>query len=161
MDMCALKLISDSVPRVADKLFQRKYIALGRIVTHWEDIMGKELAEKTQPLKIHYRKARKKGDKPNAKLDIACSSANASLLIMKKGVLLEKMNQIFGDAWITDINFIHTTANRNVSKSIKAPKKPLNQSEKNTLTSMLNVVEDAEMKEKLARFGKAFYQNRS
>jgi len=157
--MCALKLISDSVPKVADKIFARKFMALGRIVTHWEEIMGADLARITQPLKIHYRKARKKGDLPNATLEIATSSANASLLIMKKGVLLEKMNQIFGQNWITDIKFKHIPANALNAAPIPKPKKPLSTGEKNTLTSMIDMVEDAEMKERLAKFGEAFLKN--
>lgn len=158
--MCALKLISDSVPRVADKMFARKFIAIGRIVTHWSEIMGPDLAQKTQPLKIHYRKARRKGDKGTATLDVAASSANASLLVMKKGVLLEKMNQIFGEAWITDIKFVHTAANNpNNSGKIKKNKKALSLEEKNTLNSMLDMVEDSEIKERLERFGQAFLKN--
>lgn len=159
--MCALKLISDSVPQVADKIFARKFVALGRIITHWSDIMGEDLAQKAQPLKIHYRKARRKGDKASATLEIATSSANASLLIMKKGVLLEKMNQIFGEAWITDIKFVHTPANRVNAPKVPKTKKPLSAEQKNTLTSMLDMVEDSEIKERLERFGKAFLQNKT
>ena len=158
--MCSLRLISDSVPRVADKLFQRKYIALGRIVTHWPEIMGPELAQKTQPLKINYRKAHKKGDKNSATLQIAASSANASLLIMKKGVLLEKMNHIFGEEWITDIKFVHLPANKAAKPKKPVVKKQITAEEKNTLTSMLDVVEDDAMREKLERFGEAFLKNR-
>jgi hypothetical protein len=159
--MCALKLISDSVPRVADKIFARKFVALGRIITHWSEIMGEDLAQKAQPLKIHYSKARRKGDRTSATLEIATSSANASLLIMKKGVLLEKMNQIFGDAWITYIKFVHTPANRVNKVKIPQSKKPLSVEQKNTLTSMLDMVEDSEIKERLARFGQAFLQDKN
>ena len=149
------------MPHVADKIFARKFVALGRIITHWSEIMGEDLAQKAQPLKIHYRKAKRKGDRTSATLEVATSSANASLLIMKKGVLLEKMNQIFGDAWITDIKFVHTPANRvNVPKTSKS-KKPLNSEQKNALTSMLDMVEDSEIKERLERFGKAFLQNKT
>ncbi|NCO03195.1 MAG: DUF721 domain-containing protein [Alphaproteobacteria bacterium] len=158
--MCALKLVSDSVPRVADKLFQRKYIALGRIVTHWSDIMGAELAQKTQPLKIHYRKAQRKGDKPQATLEIAASSANASLLIMKKGVLLEKMNHIFGEAWITDLKFVHIPANLSDKGKKRTASKSMDAGEKKALTSMLDMVEDIEIKERLERFGQAFFKNK-
>ena len=105
--MCALKLVADTIPRVTDRTFKRKYIALGRIVTQWKEIMGDKMAGVAQPLKIRYRKPRRKGDKPEATLEIAVSSAQASLLMMQKGVLLEKINHIFGERWITDIKFIH------------------------------------------------------
>lgn len=151
--MCALKLISNAVPKVTDKTFKRKYIALGRVVTHWEDIMGEKMAQVAQPLKIRYRKPKRKGDKAEATLEVAVSSAQASLLIMQKGILLEKINHIFGEQWITDIKFIHNPANI----EFKAPKaeKILPEDKKTVLKHMLDVVEDAEIKERLARMGKS------
>ena len=106
--MCALKLISDSVPHVADKIFARKFVALGRIITHWSEIMGEDLARKAQPLKI-----------------------------------------------------VHTPANRANKPKVPKTKKPLSVEQKNTLTSMLDMVEDSEIKERLERFGKAFLQDKN
>ena len=103
----ALKLISDAVPKVTSKTFSRKYIALGRIVTHWEDIIGKEIADKAQPVKIHYRKAKDKQKKAEATLEVAVTSADAALLHYQKDVILERINQIFGDRWVTDLKFSH------------------------------------------------------
>lgn len=155
--MCALKLISASVPKVTDKTFKRKYIALGRIVTHWKDIMGDKMAAYAQPLKIHYRKPKRPGDKPEATLEIAASSAHASLLIMQKGVLLEKINHIFGERWVTDIKFVHAPAN----KTEKAPKtrKALTDDEKNSLSQMLEVVEDPAIKARLEQMGTALFRD--
>ncbi len=150
--MCALKLVSDAVPKVTDKTFKRKYIALGRVVTHWEDIMGEKMAQVAQPLKIHYRKAHRKGDKPTATLDIAVSSSQASLLIMQKGVLLEKINHVFGEQWITDIKFVHNSANMPLKEA--KVKKILSEDKKTVLSNMLDVVEDAEIKERLAKMGR-------
>jgi hypothetical protein len=155
--MCALKLISEAVPRVADKTFKRKYIALGRIVTHWKEIMGERLAAIAQPQKIHYRKARRKDQKPEATLEIATSSANASLLIMQKGVLLEKINHIFGEQWITDIKFVHAPAN--APQKPRKPIKPLTEQEKNSLSDMLENIDDPEMKERLMTMGESLLKD--
>ena len=155
--MCALKLISEAVPRVTDKTFKRKYIALGRIVTHWKEIMGEKMADYAQPQKIHYRKGKRKGDKPFATLEIAASSAHASVLIMQKGVLLEKINQIFGEQWITDIRFVHTPANK-ISKTRKRTKS-LTLDEKNSLSHMLEQIEDSEIRERLKNMGSALLQD--
>jgi hypothetical protein len=155
--MCALRLISDSAPKVADKIFKRKYIALGRIVTRWQDIMGEKMAAQAQPQKIHYRKPRKQGDKPEATLEIATSSANASLLIMQKGMLLEKINYIFGERWITDIKFVHIPSNAALPQ--KARTKPLTMDEKTRLSQMLGDIEDPELKEKLERMGRSLMED--
>ncbi|HPD82435.1 MAG: DciA family protein [Alphaproteobacteria bacterium] len=155
--MCALKLISTAVPKVTDKTFKRKYIALGRIVTHWKDIMGEKMAAYAQPLKIHYRKPKKPGDKPEATLEIAASSAHASLLIMQKGLLLERINQIFGERWVSDIKFVHTPANN--GEKPKKQTKPLTEDEKNSLSQMLEMVEDPAIRERLERMGASLFQD--
>ena len=155
--MCALKLISNAVPRVTDKVFKRKYIALGRIVTHWKEIMGEKMASYAQPLKIHYRKPKRKGDKAEATLEIATSSSHASLLIMQKGVLLEKINHIFGDNWVTDIKFVHTPAN--APEKVQKQTKPLTIEEKNSLSHMLENIDDPAMKERLEKMGAALLED--
>jgi len=155
--MCALKLVSTAVPRVTNKTFKRKYIALGRIVTQWREIMGEKMAVHAQPLKIHYRKPKRKGDPATATLDIAASSAQASLLVMQKGLLLEKINHIFGERLVTDIRFVHQVTNKN-EKPAKIIK-PLTNIEKNSLSNMLDKVEDTELKERLSSMGQALLQD--
>lgn len=115
--------------------------------------MGDKMAVYAQPLKIHYRKPKRKGDKAQATLEIATSSSHASLLIMQKGVLLEKINHIFGEDWVTDIKFVHST--------IDAPQKPaketkpLTTEEKSSLSHMLENVTDPEIRQRLEAMGAA------
>ncbi len=156
--MCAFRVLSSSVSKVTGKTFKRKYIALGRIMTHWPQIMGLKMANYTQPKKIHYRKTRRKGDPATVTLDIATSSANASLLIMQKGVLIEKINQIFGERLITDIRFVHQPSNARHINKVKS-KKPLTAQQKSALSSKLNHIEDNAIRERLERFGEAFIQD--
>lgn len=156
--MCALKLVSTAVPNVTNKTFKRKYIALGKIVTQWRDIMGEKMAAHAQPLKIHYRKPKRKGDKATATLDIATSSAYASVLTMQKGVLLEKINHIFGEGVVTDIRFVHQTLETKERPRKKT--KSLTLQEKNSLSSMLDNIEDSELKERLNAMGEALLKDK-
>ena len=156
--MCALRLISDAMPKVADKVFKRKFIALGRLVTRWPDIVGEKMASQAQPQKIRYRKPKRKGEKGEAILEIATSSTNASLLIMQKGMLLEKINYLFGDAWITDIKFMHVPANAPPKR--KKQTKSLTIEEKNSLSHMLESIEDPDIKEKLMNMGKSLLEDK-
>ena len=119
--------------------------------------MGEKMADYAQPLKIHYRKPKRQGDKPEATLEIAASSAHCSLLIMQKGVLLEKINHIFGDQWVTDIKFSHVPAN--VVEKRKKKAAGLTEEEKNSLSQMLEMVEDPAIKERLEKMGAAFFQD--
>lgn len=154
--MCALRLLSEAVPKVTDKTFSRKFVALGRVVTHWKDIVGAEMAAKAQPLKIHYRKPKDKKSPPETRLDIAVSSADAALLTYQKDVILERINKVFGDRWITDIAFIHIPDNAPLP-AVKA-RKSLTESQKNHLSQLLESVSDPEIRVRLETFGKAMLE---
>lgn len=155
--MCAFQSLSNAVPKVAGKIYSRKYIALGRVITYWADIIGEEMAQKTQPLKIHYRKPKKKNDKPQATLEIAASSAESMTLQYRKGVILERINQIFGDSWITDLKFSHQPVKK-TQKRVKTIK-PLTGTQKDYLSNMLNEITDPELQQKLQDLGSGILQS--
>lgn len=113
--------------------------------------MGADLAYKVQPVKINYRK-KDRQENPDAVLEIAVSSADATLLYYQKDLILERINRIFGERWITGLKFVHIAANTSQAPPPKA-KTPLTLSQKNTLSSMLNRVSDPEMREKLEKLG--------
>lgn len=148
-----MRPLSEATARIAGKSFERKYIALGRIVNNWEGIVGQKLADKAQPVKIHYRK-KKGSDKPDAMLEIAASSAHATVLHYQKDLILERINQIFGDQWISGVRFVNLPSNTE-NKTRKKPKAPLTADEKKTLSDMLNSIEDDDMKKRLEFLGKA------
>jgi len=152
----ALKPVSRNVPTLLAKAFERKYIALGRIVTHWKEIIGPDFAGRAQPAKIHYRKAKNPKEKSTATLDIAASSADCAVLVYQKDVILQRINQIFGDAWVKDIKFVHVEP----KQTAKPPKriKTLTEAEKNHLSQLLETVDDPELKERLAALGQSIMQ---
>lgn len=155
--MSGPRLISEAIPGVTGKVFSRKYIMLGRLVTHWHDIVGADLAGKTQPMKIRYIKP-KNGDKATASLDIATSTADATLLHYQKDLILERINQIFGDRWVTAIRFVPMASNA----PLKAPRKPpraLSLNEKTYLSGLLDGVSDPEIQERLKNLGSAILQD--
>ncbi len=153
-----MRPVSEATARVARHNFSKKFVAIGRIVEHWEEIMGKDFASIAQPIKLNYRK-RKGTDKPSATLDIATSSSFATTLPYQKGLILERIHRIFGDHWIVDIKFIASELTELPTPRKKA-KPPLTGSEKNYLSDVLNEIEDLEIKEKLENLGKAIIAER-
>lgn len=153
-----MKPVSEATARIARHNFSKKFIALGRVVEQWPEIMGAEFADKAQPVKLNYRK--KSGSKkPTATLDIATSSAYATILPYQKGLILERINRIFGNDWITDVRFVPTTTNQKpvMQKKIKPP---LTGNEKKYLSDILNEVKDQDIKERLQRLGKEIITER-
>lgn len=148
-----MRPISEATARIAGQNFNRKYIALGRIVKCWAEIVGENLASKAQPVKLRYRK-REKSEKPEAALDIAVNSAEATLLHYQKDLILERINQIFGERWITAIRFVTIPGNQSEHKPARKTV-PLTEDEKNNLSHIIAAVQDRDMRERLNSLGEA------
>lgn len=153
-----MRPLSESTARIAGKTFERKYISLGRILSQWSDIVGEDLASKAQPVKIHHQKNNKSG----ARLDIATSEAHATTLRMQVGLILERLNNIFGDQWITSIRFVSIPVNQDdQSKAIKKKRRdavrkaPLSGEDENFLAKTLEEIKDSDIKAKLEKLGQA------
>lgn len=146
-----MRPLSESTARVAGKCFERKYISLGRIVQHWPDIVGQKLADKAAPVKIHHRKGMK-GKPAQNSLDIAVDSANATALHYQKGLILERINQLFGEEWIQSIRFVHIPVNHNHIQRMKKAA-PLSPSEKKLLSETVSRITDNEIQERLLSLG--------
>lgn len=150
-----MRPISEATSRVTGQSFSRKYISLGRIVNSWSDIVGAALAGKAQPVKILYRK-KDKNQSPDAVLEVAASSADATLLHYQKDLILERINQIFGDRWITAVRFVAVAANSKVQK-LKKSKIPLTEDEKSHLSGMLEFMPDDDLRVRLENLGQAIF----
>lgn len=158
--MYGLKPLSEKIPAIAGQVFSRKFVMLGRILTYWEDIVGKDLAYKTQPVKLQYRKP-KDGEKATATLSIATSSAEATMLHYRKDLILERINQIFGERFVSAVRFVpNETAEQDFKKPVK-PRKILTENDKTYLSGVLEDVEDLELKAVLESLGKSMLQNGS
>lgn len=158
--MYGLRHLSQTVPRVAGQVFSRKYIMLGRLVTNWSDIVGPELAGKTQPVKIRYYKSKTGKNASTASLDIAASTADATLLVYRKDLIIERINQIFGDRWITAIRFVPVSANSSPPpRRMSAVKKILTSDQKAYLSDVLDPIKDPDLQEKLRNLGQAILQD--
>lgn len=151
-----MRPLSESTSRVAGKCFERKYISLGRIVKHWSDIVGQRLADKAAPVKIHHRPARQ-GKSAQNSLDIAVDSANATALHYQKDLILERINQLFGEEWITAIRFVHIPVNQSALKP-SVIKPPLSEAEKKLLSDTVSRITDSEIQERLLSLGEAITQ---
>lgn len=155
-------LLSESVSRLSGKMFQKKYVSLGRIISSWEEIVGPSFAQSAHPVKIHYRKQSGKSKTPNAILDIATTTATATRLHYHKAVILEKLKLLFGDDWVTDIRFVPMIANTkacsNGFTADTVQKRPLKEEEKIFLSKTLVTIEDDDIKQRLNALGEAILQ---
>ena len=149
-----MRSLSEVTARITGQSFSRKYIALGRIVNNWAEIVGEELALKAQPVKIRYNRKHKRITKPEAVLDIAVTGADATVLHYQKDLIIERINQIFGERWITAVRFVTMPVSQASAKARKS-KIPLTEAEKNSLSHLLEEVTDEEIRTRLQNLGQA------
>lgn len=157
LEIFSMRPLSESTSRVSGKCFERKFVALGRIAEHWSDVVGQQLSDKATPVKLNYRKGIK-GKRATATLDIGVDSANATMLHYQKDLILARINQLFGDDWITAIRFVNVPANIRRARPEK-PKPQLDDSEKKLLSDMVLSISDNEIQNRLLSLGEAIVRN--
>jgi hypothetical protein len=148
-----MRPISEASARITGKSCSRKYIALGRIVNSWSEIVGPELALKAQPAKLRYTK-QEYSKTPAVILDIATSTADATLLHYQKDLIMERINHLFGAGWVTAIRFVPIASNTSAPARRKS-KKPLTEQEKTYLSGILDTVADEDIKTRLGSLGES------
>ena len=149
-----MRPVSEATAKVTNNVFGRKYIALGRIVSQWTDIVGKDLADKVQPAALKYRTFKDKRKKPDAILEIATSTAYATKLHYQKSLILERINRLFGDDWVSDIRFVNIPSNQSRMPQKSSPK-ILGQEDQNYIRETLDYITDNEVRNRLEKFGEA------
>lgn len=149
--MGSLKHLSKSISKVSGKTFERKFVTLGRLLNHWDLIVGKELAGSTTPIKITYRK---NGKDKKLGLIIATDSSQAMLLHYRKDLIMQKINQILGDTTISEIRFVDRESKKPQRNTHKKTKR-LTQNQEQDLSETLDNIDDADLKKTLERFGQS------
>ncbi len=121
--------------------------------------MGEDLAHKTQPVKLRYMKKRDKQKGPaTATLDISSSSAEATVLHYRKDLILERINQIFGERWVTAIRFVPEVSNKSAPVRRKRSAS-LSMQNKKYLAEMLENIGDPDIYERLESMGQSLIQD--
>jgi hypothetical protein len=152
-----MRLISQSVSAVTGKVLGKKYHMLGRIITQWEDIVGKDLSANAAPCRLIYRK--KNGNKTEFTLEIAANSSQATLLSYRTDLILQRLSRIVGQGVITAIRFVPASANQD-DQNVALSKPRLTNEEKNTMTELVSRVEDADIREKLLSLGTSILKDK-
>lgn len=94
--------------------------AVTRLLTHWPEVVGAELAAMTRPVKIGYKR-----DGFGAVLTLLVAPAHAPMVQMQLPRIVEKVNAVYGYAAISRIALTQTAAtgfSEGQAEFIPAPK---------------------------------------
>ncbi|KAF0115127.1 MAG: hypothetical protein FD150_1188 [Rhodobacteraceae bacterium] len=79
--------------------------AVARLLTHWAEVAGEDMAQKTRPVKIGYGKGGM-----GATLTLLVKASEAPMVQMALPVLKERVNAVYGYAAISHIHLTQTAA---------------------------------------------------
>lgn len=82
---------------------EKRGFAVARLLTHWEEVAGPDLARVTRPVKIGYGR-----DGMGATLTLLVQGAAAPVVEMQKEKLREKVNAVYGYNAISRIHLTQT-----------------------------------------------------
>lgn len=85
------------------KASEKRGFAEARVLTHWAEIVGEEVAAVTRPVSVSYSKGGF-----GATLTVLTTGAQATLLQMQEQRLREKINAVYGYAAISRLRFTQT-----------------------------------------------------
>ena len=97
----AFGLMKDAVRSAGES----RGFAVARLLTHWAEVAGDEMARKTRPVKIGYGKGGM-----GATLTLLIKAAEAPMVQMALPVLKERVNAVYGYAAISHIHLTQTAA---------------------------------------------------
>jgi hypothetical protein len=97
----AFGLMKDAVRTAGES----RGFAVARLLTHWAEVAGEEMARKTRPVKIGYGKGGM-----GATLTLLVKASEAPMVQMALPVLKERVNAVYGYAAVSHIHLTQTAA---------------------------------------------------
>ncbi len=95
---------------------EKRGFAVTRLLTHWSEIVGEDLARITRPVKIAYAR-----DGMGATLTLLASGAQAPMVQMQLPRIREKVNACYGYNAVSRINVTQTAPSGFADPSTVAP----------------------------------------
>lgn len=128
----------------------KKSASIIRVMNHWPDIIGADMAPKTQPIKIGFKKQknRETGEQETIRtLKLKAEGALGTVIAMRESIICERLNRLFGADDFKKLSIEHGT----VVQSIKPRKvKPMIEFDLN-----LPEIDDPILKQRLESLGQA------
>lgn len=94
-------LLKDQIRKVGES----RGFAVARLLTHWPEIAGEDMARITRPVKVGYGR-----EGMGASLTLLTTGPNAPIIEMQKEKLRERVNAVYGYAAISRILITQTAA---------------------------------------------------
>jgi hypothetical protein len=128
----------------------KKSATIIRLINHWPEIIGKDMAAKTAPLKITYKYQKNRETGENDQIMVLKMKAEGALgttIAMRQTIILDRLNRLFGTDKFQKLDIIHGS----ISVPLQAKPKKIDKHYDIDLPEM----DDALLKSRLESLGQA------
>ena len=140
-----ISIISRSITK---DIFKKKGFKEHKVITNWKDIVGDEISIYTIPESLTHNKL----------LTIKCESSHALEFQYHIPKIIERITIMMGYPAVKSIRIKQGNI-KNKNKAVKIKKNAISKKNKEELNSILNKVNDKNLKKKLINFSKSFFSN--
>jgi hypothetical protein len=140
-----ISIISRSITK---DIFKKRGFKEHKVITNWKDIVGDEISIYTIPESLTQNKL----------LTIKCESSHALEFQYHIPKIIERITIMMGYPAVKSI-LIKQGNIKNKNKTVKIKKNTISKKNKEELHSILNKVNDENLKKKLINFSKSFFSN--
>lgn len=152
-----LTALSKTMAPLTKQLFGKKGFVEVSILTNWDKIVGKELADYSFPLKIDFKREQKN----NGILHLQVPSGAFALEIAhREKYILEKINAYFGYNAVSGLKIIQNSAISFEEKFVNEQSKPkdlVTDDEKKYIESLSDEIKNSKLKEILIKLGHCIF----
>ena len=140
-----ISIISRSITK---DIFKKRGFKEHKVITNWKDIVGDEISIYTIPESLTHNKL----------LTIKCESSHALEFQYHIPKIIERITIMMGYPAVKSIRIKQGNI-KNKNKAVKIKKNAISKKNKEELHSILNKVNDENLKKKLINFSKSFFSN--
>lgn len=154
-----MRPVAASLPKIAAKAIGKRGFAEAALITEWGTIVGKELAQVSQPEKLAFSP----GERNNGTLHIRVQGGVATELQHLEPLVIERINSHFGYSAVARLKLIHAPIRRPQSRyrDRKPAAAPASPEQRTALDTVLDTVDDPEVRAALYRLGNAVLGHQS
>ncbi|MDG2000756.1 MAG: DciA family protein [Alphaproteobacteria bacterium] len=142
------KRISIISRNITKDIFKKRGFKEHKVITNWKDIVGDEISIYTIPESLTHNKL----------LTIKCESSHALEFQYHIPKIIERITIMMGYPAVKSIRIKQGNI-KNKNKAVKIKKNAISKKNKEELHSILNKVNDENLKKKLINFSKSFFSN--
>jgi len=146
------KPLADLVAKCVADVFERQGFASCEIVTHWDDIVGPEIAAHAEPIRMQRIRTRDPDESPPATLVLRVEGPAAIEIQHMSGVIVERVNRYLGWQAVGGLALRQAPLMR---RGRKPPRPRIDESAAAAIAAQMTGIADAGLRAALGRLGAA------